>query len=206
VALLIKGKKSSPSQKSRLEIVLGALLFIPFFALILSIAGALLLAMVFSIFSLSLHGLQKATGMILHSIFVDSIFNAFGFLFPTGFVTGLIAGILALLTSTRNRSFWLLGIGLGTTLGVTVLAYCVSVAYSVFQSALLISRWGCFIGTALGGLAGVAAGIYFARDTSDKGKTSSGIARKEHGAQSAELDWWRIDATDTDSDSDIDID
>jgi hypothetical protein len=210
----VKAKKSEhTAKKSRLEKVLGALFLFPFFTVLMGVAGALLVAMAFSLFTLNLNGVRTATRMVMQTVFASGILDAISLFVPVALPAGIAAAGITLLfflfpdqktkatpANKANRWWAAFGIGVVAVLLVMVGAYCVNVIRAVFQSALLISRWGCFIGAALGGLAGIAAGLSLAGDSAPGGRTTPHSGGRK-GADPADLDWWQaLEDTDTDFD------
>ncbi len=207
------GKKhQSHTKKSLLKKTLGALGMVPFFMVVMGVAGALLTAMLISVFTLNLEGLQKSAGVLIEGIFLTSVLGAFGVFVPVALPLGVVAGFIMMFLHRRGNIdrgkskdlSAIFGIAILVMVATTFVAYLGYALYSIFQSAMQMSSLGSYTGFAAGSLLGIIIGLYLAWRDDPKSEYENRAAQRKkqsRGAHPADLDWWLADF-----DNDIDAD
>jgi hypothetical protein len=180
----------TPAQK-----ILEALFLVPMMAFVLAAAGALMLAMLFAMFTLNLDGLAAGAGVMLRGIFAEGLLLALA--------GGVGAGVLATLLMVfvdRSRAA---GTSAIAAFGVAGLVFFGYALWAILQSAIVASRWGGGIGAVLGALAGIATGIGMARSDREPRRLPAALrgGRRSAGPAPGETEWWRADL---DTDADVD--
>lgn len=186
---------------------LSILLYLPLVGGIFICAGAFFMAMVFCLFTLDLEGVRLGAGVLIRGL-VDGIFIAIAKTFTLGLPIACCIGFFVTYQERKKTEDWKSEDWVLTPILPIILSLCAIAAilylamamYWVVISALEMSRWGTYIGSALGLLLGCFIAIHDARDRKParigKGK------KKGKGASFHELDWWMANTDDQDVDAD----
>jgi hypothetical protein len=205
-------KSQAHGPKSFFKRTVGVLLMVPISALVASVAGAFLTAMLFSVFTLNLEGVRSAAGVLLEGVFVSGILDTLAIILPVGMPVGVVVGCITLFLEKKeiaengkSLNFWAVAIvALIAVVVVIVVAYTGYALLAIFQASLQMSPWGAYIGAASGALLGMAGGFLFAWNDDHKQKHKQRAVQpngQKRGADFRDLDWWRADF-----DNDIDPD
>jgi hypothetical protein len=175
----LANRESASGAAGRSEKVLMAVLMVPFTAVGMAVAGALLAAMVFATISGGEGALNRALGVLILGVLVKAVL--------AGVIAAVIAGAVTFVFD-RNSVF------AGAAAG-GFLVFLGFALWAIFLTALEASVLGCWIGTGVGAVLGVAAGLMVASD--GKGvRPDAGRQAGSRGARLKELDWWRADFDD----------
>ena len=157
----------------------ATLLIMAAMAVILAVAGALFMAMVFSLFTMNLEGLARAAGAMLEGVFLD------------GSVAGLGAGLLGgVITLPIHRSSAPI---VATASGLAV--FCCYALFSMFDAAMIASSWGAVIGGTIGLPLGVLAGWKMDREPRipRRRRSARGKPRRPSDPSRDDTDYWLAD-------------
>ena len=165
-----------------------AAVMVPFVAVTMAVAGALLAAMAVATVSGETEALARGVAVLLFGVLGKA---------P---VAALAAAVLA----GGVTYFFDRDSVIASAAAAGLLVFCGVALYATVLTALEISAAGCWVGAGLGAVLGVVAGVAVVMDDRSPKmlRRAAGRRTSARGAHPGELEWWRGDLDGLDDDGD----
>ena len=143
-----KAARRKPPRLSKSDSVVNACVMGPFVTLCCSVAGGLLVAMLFGLFTLDYDGAYRAYEVMLSGVFLIML--------PVGIVAGLIAPWILLIVGIELQGAF--------SKSAALLFAALSGLIVLVQASLEFNKLGCWIGMGLGAAFGIGIAVMWVSD------------------------------------------
>lgn len=143
-----KAARRTPPRPTKSDSIINACIQGPFITLCCAVAGGLLVAMLFGLFTLDYDSAYRAYEVMLSGVFLIML--------PVGIVAGLIAPWLLLIVGIELQGAF--------SKSAALLFAALSGLIVLVQAASEFNKWGCWIGIGLGAVFGIGMTVMWVSD------------------------------------------